>query len=271
MAINKDLIGQKFIRTGLEYLSINDAEFYKLIQSVETDFLKLINENAAYRKQWGIKIGNEEIDLGLLQRKKTDKKDLKYILHDKFFALEKHLKEKEVDIGRYSKFLDNLKKLQSICINKAYDFANILDTQLPGYSFARNVQAARALHTLRLNAYKFRPGEVIARPHTDRCTFTFHLHESEPGLTFVFPDGTEYAYESKQHTAAVFPGKKLQVITGGSFNETTDKETDEQIITSTPGLLNALPHYVRQHDSSQSMRVSIVFFVHTPHEVVNMK
>lgn len=272
---HKTSIGEKFISEGLEYVAFANPYsqsakgFTDLIKAIEKDFIQLLKEAPEYRSQWEIAFKGQEPDLGLLESNSQRGKDRKFLLHDKDFTLEKHLIEKGVPIKKYAQLLSNMRKLQAICLNTSLNFTNRLDVLFPGYEFAKNFHKAKAQNTLRLIAYQ--PAEhvddVIARAHTDRCAFTLHIYQSDPGLVFQLPDGTNKPFVAKPGTTAIFPGKKMQVMTGGSFSE---KVTGGgQIITDTKGKINALPHYVKAEDPTK-MRISFVYFAHSEVEVPHM-
>ena len=85
-----------------------------------------------------------------------------------------------------------------------------------------------------------KPGEVLAKPHPDKSGFTFHLHESLPGLQVLGRDHVWYDVPLSARETIVFPGMQLQY-----------KDHD----------LKALWHRVVATPGAEHGRYSMVYFV----------
>lgn len=103
------------------------------------------------------------------------------------------------------------------------------------------------LHKLRLLYYLCADtGQEPAAQHLDKDFLTIQVIETNPGFYYIDPrTGLRVSYTSRPGKNLIFPGRKAQMICG----------------------LLPLPHGVQEEValSSGCIRMSIVFFCHTPH------
>jgi isopenicillin N synthase-like dioxygenase len=274
----KSVTGLSFITHGVERIAMpnNNKGFQKMVKKVEEDFIRFTQEKPAYQDNWTFDLttpsrledGGYQVksdpDFGYTFRAGKSGKDHKHFMHDKDKILRRLLSMREVDISKYEEFLTELEKLQDCCFEQVIIFATQLDKILPGYNFAEKINKAHSLNTIRLIAYLPKPkGHVIAREHTDRNAITMHIYQSQGGLFLDLHDGSKYLYEQKNGSTVVFPGKKLQVLTGGKFSEVPVVEGSEETkLVGSGGLIRATSHYAQSFGGIKDMRVSMVYFSH---------
>lgn len=273
-----------FVIDGVERINFDNISIHETIKRIEKNFLLLIKEPEAYRKLWEFDVqpyppkdGKYDPDMGLIERSGHNHKDHKFFLHDKNRTLRTLLELRGVNYDKHHQLLFDMEILQTLANTRVLAFAKQLDKRFPGKNFADGIRKAAYLNTLRLIAYsepeKTQKEQIIARGHTDRDAITMHLYESSPGLKLRLHDGSEYQYEQSDGYTVVFPGKKLQAATGGTFEEVPTADGKTEII-GVGGDIKATYHYVETLPFAPGMkyRVSMVYFSHIPNtEVPHMK
>lgn len=102
-----------------------------------------------------------------------------------------------------------------------------LDIVVPGYNLNQKFMSPEAqnYHSIRLVDYKIDTPmgmqELGARDsaseHYDRDGLTIQCFETDPGLIITGNDGKDFEYASEPDSIAIFPGRKMEHITGGKI------------------------------------------------------
>ncbi len=100
-------------------------------------------------------------------------------------------------------------------------FAHDIETHFGIEGFKDEVLASKGTWFVRFLYYpgEREVGEATAVPHIDKSAFTFHLHESAPGLQGLgYADKKWFDTPVSETETVIFPGYQLQYISGGKIN-----------------------------------------------------
>lgn len=260
---------EKLIKIGYSTIAV-DKYYVDIAKMTAEFFRKFTLLPKEMKKPWEFDIGLfGKPDTGYLRR---DDKEAKHFLHH-HHMLKELLAHRNVMYREFRPFLECLNSVHRYTEERVREFAKALDVVLPGYNFAERLSSYEALmqSVLRILQYDHCRVELqeTAEAHEDQSLLTLPFYETHKGL---YLGNAENLYEPEDSRALIFPGKKMQLVTGGV--ETIIEKDGYNIPKITGGIISALTHGVVSLPSfygDDYERQSCVLFTHDPATVLTPK
>ncbi len=260
---------KELLEKGYAYVKINPffLEYAKSIVSVFRTFTQLPIEK---RKVWTFDVGTtNKPDVGYIRR---DDDELKHFMHH-FYFLPDLLANRNVIYPEFKKFLKDMDMLHKYGEQRVKMFAEAFDDVYPGYFIASRLDSIEASMQSVMRSLQYDHCRVeleeTAGAHEDQSLLTLQMFETHKGL---YINSTHNLYEVKPGCALIFPGKKMQLVTGGK--ETFFEKKGFRYPKIVGGKIKALTHGVvslPEEFGDDYERQSIVLFTHDPSTVLTPK
>lgn len=260
---------ERLVKIGYSTITANKyyIDIAKMTVAFFRNFTKLPKD---MKKSWEFDIGLVgKPDTGYLRR---DDSEAKHLLHH-HYMLKELLAHRNVLYREFKPFLECLNSVHRYTEERVIEFAKALDVVLPGYNFAERLGSYEASmqSTIRVLQYDHCRVELqeTAEAHEDQSLLTLPFYETHKGL---YLGNVENLYEPEDGRVLIFPGKKMQLVTGGV--ETIIEKDGFNIPKITGGILYALTHGVVSLPSlygDDYERQSCVLFTHDPVTVLTAK
>lgn len=216
--------------------AVIDFPYAKLIGEIMNGWESFLEETAEYKQLFSVEKDKKDPDLGyIIRREEIKESGGKYDNKDLFQSkklLEQNLNDQKVNYSKYAKWLNDLEKLNQICVKYGLEIADALDRYLVTANryYRSKIQGAADLHAVRVINYYQSSNNILATPHEDKSFLTFQVFENLPGLKLL-SGGNRVPHIYTEGHAVVFGGKKINKDTDGLIKKMShgvDKETDGQ-------------------------------------------
>lgn len=260
---------ERLLKQGFAYIDV-DKRYVEYAEIIVACFKRFTELPLVERQKWLFDIGLvNKPDAGYIRR---DDEEAKHFMHH-FYMLRDLLAHRNMLYPEFRIFLERMNVVHRYFEERAKEFALAFDVVAPGYDVASRLDniAASMQSVLRVLQYDHCTVEMqeTAEAHEDQSVFTLPIFETHQGLYFREKENLYVPEESK---IVIFPGKKLQLITGGK--ETFEIKNEFRIPKITGGQVKALTHGVVSLPSlygDDYERSSVVLFTHDPSTTLTPK
>ncbi len=253
---------EELLFNGFTMLEIEPLGFEDKVINVLKDFRDFTRESDEFKQKWTFDLGTiGKPDTGYIRRLDEESK---HFLHAHLFLSELLFFRNAFPV-KYYEMIHGCNEISQLVHHRLILFATALDFILPGMNIVDRLSSkeSKLQSVLRLLQYDHvtEPKE-IAEAHEDQSVLTAALYESHQGL-FLGKDPKKHLHQCQRGKILVFPGKKLQCITGGE--QYHEKTPSAHVPKVKGGVIEALTHGVVSLPDvygTDYQRSSAVYFLH---------